>query len=301
MGTWILISMIIGGVVGGLLGERAGVFQPVGDLFIRLLIMAAVPLVFFNLLAGLTSLTDLSVVGRLAGKIIGYYLLTTTFALTLGLAAMHFFRPGAGIQLTEDVGQSVGQVPDVFQVVLDLVPENIFLAFAEGRVGQVVVFAVLLGVATVLLPPERREALARGYDLAAEVLRKLVDLILWTGPIGIGALAAATVGTYGTMIFGPLARFLLAVWSAQAVMVLVYLTLLRLLAGRSPIEFLKVTGPLWATTAATCSSLASLVVAFEVAEERLKLPRSVYSFTLPLGAQLNKDGTSIMLAGVLLF
>lgn len=301
LGSWILVSMVVGGILGGLLGDRAAVLQPVGDLFIRLLIMAAVPLVFFNLLAGLTSLTDLSVVGRLAGKILSYYLLTTTFALTLGLAAMHFFRPGDGIQLSQGVDETVGQVPDVFQVILDLVPENIFRAFAEGHVGQVVVFAVLLGVATVLLPAERRGALARGYDLVAEVLRKLVDLILWTGPIGIGALAAATVGTYGTMIFGPLARFLVAVWSAQALMVVVYLTLLRVLAGRSPLEFLKVTGPLWATTAATCSSLASLVVAFEVAEERLKLPRSVYSFTLPLGAQLNKDGTSIMLAGVLMF
>lgn len=293
--------MVLGAVLGGLLGESAAYLQPVGDLFIRLLIMAAVPLVFFNLLAGLTSLTDLSVVGRLAGKILAYYLLTTTFALTLGLFAMHIIRPGEGIQLSQEVDRSVGEVPNVFQVVLDLVPENIFRAFADGRVGQVVIFAVLLGVATVLLPVERRAPLAKGYDLVAELLRKLVDLIMWTGPIGIGALTAATVGTYGTMIFGPLARFIVGVWSAQAAMVVVYLVLLRLLAGRSPLQFLRVTGPLWATTAATCSSLASLVVAFEVAEERLKLPRSVYSFTLPLGAQLNKDGTSIMLAGVLLF
>jgi len=293
--------MVIGAALGGVLGPEAARVQPIGDLFIRLLIMAAVPLVFFNLLAGLTGLTDVSAVGRLAWKILVYYLLTTTLALTLGLISMHVFRPGDGMVLSQEVEGDVGEVPDVFQIVVDLVPENVVRAFAEGNVGQVVVFAVLLGVATLLLPTGSRSPLARGYELGAEIFRKLVDLILWTGPVGIGALTMATVGSYGAMIFGPLARFLLAVWSAQAAMVLVYMTLLRVLAHRSPLAFLRRTGPLWATTAATCSSLASLTVAFEMAEKRLHLPRSVYTFTLPLGAQLNKDGTSIMLAGVLLF
>jgi len=293
--------MVVGGAVGGLMGDGASTLQPLGDLFIRLLILAAIPLVFFNLLAGVAGLADLSSVGRLAGKILAYYLLTTTLALTLGLAFMHLFRPGDGMTLSQPVDGTAGQVPDVLQVLTDLVPENAVRAFADGNVGQVVVFSVLLAIATVLLPEEQRQPLARGYELAAAVFRRLVDLIMWTGPVGIGALTAATVGTYGALIFGPLARFLFAVWAAQAVMVLIYLGLLRGLGGAGPLAFLRATGPLWATTAATCSSLASLAVAFEMAEERLRLPRSVYSFTLPLGAQINKDGTSIMLAAVLLF
>ena len=301
LGTWILVSMVVGGGVGAVLGDQAQVLQPIGDLFIRLLILAAIPLVFFNLLAGIAGLSDLAVVGRLAGKIVAYYLLTTTLALTLGLLSMHLFRPGDGMTLTQPVDQTAGDVPSVFQILADLIPENAFRAFTEGNVGQVVVFAVLLAVATVLLPEDQRSPLARGYDLAASVFRRLVDLIMWTGPVGIGALTAATVGIYGSMIFGPLARFLMAVWAAQAAMVVVYLALLRTLGRSDPGTFLRSTGPLWATTAATCSSLASLAVAFEMAEKRLKLPRSVYSFTLPLGAQINKDGTSIMLAGVLLF
>jgi Na+/H+-dicarboxylate symporter len=129
----------------------------------------------------------------------------------------------------------------------------------------------------------------------------MVGVIMIFGPIGIGALAAATAGKYGTVIFGPLAVFIGGVWGAQAIMAVVYLILLLAIAKRSPFTFLKQTAPLYATTAATCSSLASLVVALEVAEKRVKLPRSIYSFSLPLGAQLNKDGTAIMLAGVLLF
>jgi len=293
--------MVLGGIVGMVLGERATVVQPLGDLFIRLLVMAAIPLVFFNLLAGITSLFDLKTLGRLAGKILSYYVLTTTLALVFGLTSMHLLKPGLGMTLTEDVSPSVGDVPSVVDVILDLFPKNAFEAFATGKVSQIVVFALFLGIATVLLPEDRRGPLRSGFGLIAELLRKLVDVIMWFGPIGIGALAAATLGQYGSKIFGPLALFIGGMWLAQAAMVVVYLTLLALLTPHSPVNFLKQTGTLWATTVATCSSLASLAVAFEIAEHRLKLPQRIYSFTLPLGAQLNKDGTSIMLAGVLLF
>jgi Na+/H+-dicarboxylate symporter len=276
------------------------VVQPLGDLFIRLLVMAAIPLVFFNLLAGVTSLADLRTLGRLAAKILSYYVVTTTLALIFGLTSMNLLKPGLGMTLTEEPGP-LGEVPSVVNVLLDLFPENAFEAFATGKVSQIVVFALFLGIATVLLPEERRSPLRSGFGLVAELLRKLVDVVMWFGPIGIGALAAATLGEYGSQIFGPLALFIGGIWLAQVAMVMVYLTLLGLLTPHSPVRFLKETGTLWATTVATCSSLASLAVAFEVAEDRLHLPQRIYSFTLPLGAQLNKDGTSIMLAAVLLF
>lgn len=120
-------------------------------------------------------------------------------------------------------------------------------------------------------------------------------------PLGLGALAAGSVGQYGSVIFGPMALFIGGICGAQAIMVIIYMVLLFLFTRQSPLAFIKQTAPLYATTAATCSSLASLAVSLDVAENRMKLPRSVYSFTLPIGAQMNKDGTSIMLAGVLLF
>ncbi len=301
LGWKILIFMMIGVVAGIVAGERAEVVQPLGDLFIRLLMMAVIPLVFFNLLAGITSLDDARSLGRVGGKIVGYYLITTTAALTLGLTVMHFLRPGSGMQLREEVDTEFGRVPEVADVFLTLIPENVVEAFATGQVAQVVVFAVFLGVATLFLPGEPRDLLSRSYGAFAEVFRKLVGIILHVAPIGIGALTAATVGRYGAAIFGPLGLFVGGVWLAQAIMVMVYMALLVVFTRRSPVDFLKQTGPLYATTAATCSSLASLTVALDIAENRLKLPRSIYSFTLPLGAQLNKDGTAIMLAGVLLF
>ena len=301
LGLKILIWMGIGILGGVIFGERATVVAPIGDLFIRLLLMSAVPLVFFNLIAGITSLSNIAILGRLGLRTFGYYVTTTAAALTLGLTMTSILRPGRGMQLTEEVSDEFGQVPAVTEVILDLFPENVFSAFAEGHIGQVVVFAIFVGITTLLLPTEQKSKLQDMFALIAELLRKLVGVVLYFGPIGVGALAANTVGEYGGAIFGPLARFITTVWFTQAVMVTFYMFLLIVLARRHPFEWLRTTSPLYATTAATCSSLASLVVAMDIAEKRLKLPQNVYSFTLPLGAQLNKDGTSIMLAGVLLF
>ncbi len=299
LGTRILVGMAVGSVAGAALGDRIVVVQPLGDLFIRLLVLAAIPLVFFNLLAGLTALTDVRTFGRLAGKIMGYYVSTDVLALLLGLGAMAVLRPGVGMQLTETVEGTVGTVPSVTDVLLGMVPTNVFAAFAEGDVVQIVIIGLMLGVATLLLPAEPRERLAGAYSDLAGLLRKLVDLVLLTAPIGIGALMAVTVGRYGAALLGPMTRFLLGVYAAQLVVFCGYMLLLRLFTERRPIRFLADTGPLWATTAATTSSLASLSVSLEMAE-KIGLPRSLYAFTLPLGAQLNKDGTSVMLGAVLL-
>jgi Na+/H+-dicarboxylate symporter len=301
LGVRILIFMILGIVAGIVFREHALIVEPLGDLFIRLLMMAAIPLVFFNLVAGLTSLPDIGVLGRLGGRILVYYTFTTATALALGLIVMHALQPGAGMTLTGEVEETFGDVPSVTNVLLELVPENIFAAFSDGKLTQVVVFAVFLGVTALLLPSDKRRTLQNAFDVLAELFRKLVEVIMIFGPIGIGSLAAATVGKYGSTIFGPMAIFIGGVWGAQAMMAVIYLILLYGFTRRSPFTFLKQTAPLYATTAATCSSLASLVVALRVAEDRVKLPRNIYSFTLPLGAQLNKDGSAIMLAGVLLF
>lgn len=300
LGSQILIGMVIGSMVGGIFGDAAAIVEPVGDLFIRLLVLAAVPLVFFNLLAGLTVLSDVKTFGRLAGKTMTYYVTTDVAALLLGLGAMAVLRPGIGMQLTGSVDGPVGTVPSIAEVLLGMIPRNAFEAFVEGNVVQIVVIAVLIGVATLLLAEDSRMRLAGLYQDVSALFRRLVDVILLTAPVGIGALMAVTVGTYGAALLGPMARFLVGVYLAQLVVFLAYMALLRLSGARSPLKFLRETGPLWATTAATTSSLASLSVSLETAD-RMGLPSSVYSFTLPLGAQLNKDGTSVMLGAVLLF
>lgn len=302
LGVKILIYMVIGAALGFAVPEWGMALDPVGDLFIRLLLMAAIPLVFFNLLSGLTSLDSLGVLGRLGGKIMAYYLISTTVALSVGLMVMSYLRPGDGFELrTDEVDEDLGEVPGVVQIIVDLFPDNVVDAFAQGEVAQIVVFAIFLGVATLLLPENRQKPLEEVFNAFADVFRKLVDIIMKFGPIGIGALIASTVGEYGEELFGPMAVFLVGIWTAQATMFTLHMGALTALTDFKPPEFLRRTGPLYATAAGTCSSLATLSTALQIAGDRLRLPHSVYSFTLPLGAQLNKDGTSLMLTAVLLF
>jgi Na+/H+-dicarboxylate symporter len=300
LGTQILIGMVVGSVLGAFFGERVSVLQPLGDLFIRLLVLAAVPLIFFNLLAGLTTLSDVRTFGRLAGKIMSYFVITDLIALSLGMGAMIVLKPGVGMQLTGAVDRAIGEVPSIADVLLGMVPTNMFEAFSSGNVVQLVVVSVLLGVATLMLSGPVKDRLSQGYQDLAALLRRLVDLILLVSPIGIGALMAVTVGRYGSELIGPMTKFLVGVWGGQLVVFCGYMVLLRVFTDRRPLRFLSDTGPLWATTAATTSSLASLSVGLEMAE-KIKLPRSIYAFTLPLGAQLNKDGTAVMLGAVLIF
>ncbi len=301
LGVRILIWMAIGIIGGVIFGEDASVVKPIGDIFIKLLLMAALPLVFFNLISGITSLSDISILGRLGLKTIFYYMTTTAVALAVGLSMASFFRPGDGMTLTEEVDKSFGQAPGIIDTIVGLFPNNIFAAFSNGNVAQVVIFAIFLGVTTLMMPSDQKEKLQEIFSLIADLFRELVKIVLYLGPLGVGSLAAATVGEYGSGIFGPVANFVFVVWAAQVIMVIFYMVLLATLSGRNPLKWLKLTAPLYATTTATTSSLASLVVAMDIAKNKLKLPNSIYSFTLPLGAQINKDGTSIMLAGILLF
>ncbi|MHC5064219.1 MAG: dicarboxylate/amino acid:cation symporter [Planctomycetota bacterium] len=300
-GWKILLWLGLGLIIGMLLGESALVLQPAGDLFLRLLLMAAVPLVFFNLLAGITANSDARKVGVLGAKVFVYYTVSTIFALVVGLCLAHLIRPGESATLRGEVEESLGSVPDIGDVLLGMIPANVFQAMAEGQLAQLVVFAAMLGCATLLLPGQQREPIARFFGLGAAVLRKLVELILVIAPYGVGALAAATAGRYGAELFGALGLFVLTIWLGHGVMVVLYMFVLAIWARYSPRAFLAKTAPLYATTVATCSSLASLVVSMDLAGKKLKLDESVYSFTLPLGAQINKDGTAIMLAVILLF
>ena len=301
LGLRILIGLLIGGGLGYFVGEPAMVVAPVGKLFINLLMMGAVPLVFFNVVAAITKLSELKTLGKLGISTMGFYVGTTGAALACGLFMANILRPGVGVEFSEEAPAEIGTAPDMVEVIVGLVPSNVVAAFSSGNVAQVVVFGVLLGVAALFMPDERRNRIHAGVDVVADWLRQLIELILETGPIGIAALAAATFGEHGQSVAGPLGKFILAVWLAQAIMVCFYMTVLYAATGRSPLAWLKTTATLYATTSATCSSLASLVVSMDIARNKLKLPEKIYGFTLPIGAQLNKDGTSIMLAVVLLF
>ena len=298
--TKILIWLIIGIVFGLIAPAAAAYIKPVGTLFMNLLVMVAIPLVFFNLLSGIASLPDPKAFGRIGGKIIAYYLLTTAVAVVFGLLAVDIIKPGIGVALSTEVTE-IAEVPKVSTVLLGLVPKNLFAALNNGDVAQVVVFAAFMGVVTLLLPPKSKEALSYAYDLIAELLRKMIGAVMIVAPYGIFALAADMTATFGATVIGSMAKFILTVFAAQFVMIILYAVLLTVLGKMSFIYFLKTAMPMFITALATNSSIASLSSSLEVADKKFHLPKSVYSFCLPLGSQLNKDGTAIFLAAILMF
>jgi proton glutamate symport protein len=301
LATRILIWMTAGAVLGLILGEKMLWIQPVGEIFLRLLILAAIPLVICNLLAGIAAVGDIKTFGKIGSKIMGYYVLSTAFAITVGLTIMSLYNAGKGFELTGEPDTDLGTVPNLVDIIMDMIPSNVFSALSEGNLIQIVIFTTLLGFATLYLPKDLREKFSTGYEYAAELMRSLVELILRMSPLGLGALMAATMAEYGSQILGPLTLFIVAIYTAQIAMIIFYMLILYTVGRVRPLWFLNKTRDLYATTVATCSSLASLAVSLDIAETQLKLPKKVFSFTLPLGAQFNKDGTSIMLAGILIF
>lgn len=293
--------MMVGALLGLLFGEKVLFLKPVGEIFIRLLIMGAIPLVFFNLLAGLTGIGNMKSFGSIGIKVIIYYLASTALAITLGLTIMSFTKAGVGMTLTGTVPDNIGEVPSLGQLFIDMIPTNIFKSFAEGNLIQIVVFAVFMGFVVLSLPEKKKELFKNGFETMAGLMRKMVELILKTSPLGLGALMATTFAEYGSSIVGSLTIFIVSVYLGHTLMVVFYMLVLWGIGKVSPRWFLSKTSPVYATTIATCSSLASLAVSMDVAEEKMKLPKKIFSFTLPIGAQFNKDGTSIMLAGIFVF
>ena len=203
--------------------------------------------------------------------------------------------------LTGTVPDNIGEVPSLGQLFIDMIPTNIFKSFAEGNLIQIVVFAVFMGFVVLSLPEKKKELFKNGFETMAGLMRKMVELILKTSPLGLGALMATTFAEYGSSIVGSLTIFIVSVYLGHTLMVVFYMLVLWGIGKVSPRWFLSKTSPVYATTIATCSSLASLAVSMDVAEEKMKLPKKIFSFTLPIGAQFNKDGTSIMLAGIFVF
>lgn len=301
IGTVTILMMVVGGIAGFIFGPQAAVVKPLGDLFIRLLLMAAVPLIFFNILSSFGHLTDLQSVKRISIKCFSWYIFSGFLALIIGLTVTHIMKPGVGMQVVAKASQDVGAVPSISEIFLGLVPNNVFQAFSTGNVAQIVIFGAFLGFVTILLPPEKRQPLQKGYLLIADLLRKLVIVILNYAPIGVAALAADTVGRYGQEVLGSLAAVLGAIWVAQITMMCIFIFFIFIFCRMSPIQFLRKTMQAYVTAIATCSSLATLVVSLEVAENVLRLPKRIAGFTLTLGCQFNKCGSAVVLAAVLAF
>jgi len=298
--TKLLVAMILGVVLGIVFGPSIAVIKPFGTVFLNLLKMAALPLVVVNLIAGIASLDDPKSFGRVGGKIMVYYFGTTAIAIVIGLIVGFVFKPGVGFQLEGAYDGAIQTIPSIGQTLVNLIPSNIFASLTNGSFDQIVVFSAFVGVAILFMPAEQKAPLAKGVNTLAALFNKLVGIIMGYAPIGVCALLACTVGTYGAQLFGFLAKYLGASYTAVLVHICVYMIALVVFTKANPFTFLKKASPLMVTTLSTSSSLACVPVNLQCADE-LGVSRKVSGFTIPLGSQINKDGNGIMLAITFLF
>ena len=301
MGWWkkqnlfiqVAIGAAIGIIIGLIFGQNAGYLKPIGDIFIRLLQMLIVPLTFFVLIDGITNLPSMKSLRSIGGLTILYYSLTTIFAASIGIGVALLLNPGKGAQglLT---GDEVIE-PEKFSFIdniVEWVPNNIILGMAETNMLQIIIAAVIIGVALLSLG-EKVSGLTKLINEGATLMLRITDIIMKVAPIGILALLANLVGTTDMKILYEALYYVLSCLIGLAILLLiVYPTLIKLFTQYKPLSFFKAISPALLVAAATSSSNATLPVSMDVSK-KLGISDKIYGFTLPLGATINMDGLAV--------
>nr|WP_178082574.1 dicarboxylate/amino acid:cation symporter [Pseudomonas sp. AOB-7] len=297
----ILVGLALGVAVGMLFKSGAQALAPIGALFLNAIKMLIVPLVFVSLVAGITAMSDSAKLGRISVKTIAIYLITTAFAVSIGLAFGALFSPGEGMHMVASGSEEAKQAPSLVQILVGLVPTNPVTAFAEGNILQIIVFAIALGVSMNLIGDKAAPAV-KLFDSLAEVFYKLTDLVMRLAPIGVFALIAGVVAAHGIEVLLPLASVIGVIYLASiAHMLLVYGGLIGGLARLSPLRFFQGIAPALAVAFSTSSSAGTLPVSIECARKNLGVSQGVAGFVLPVGATINMDGTAIYQGVLALF
>ncbi|MDQ8205409.1 dicarboxylate/amino acid:cation symporter [Pelagicoccus sp. SDUM812003] len=272
-----------------------GVFDLVGNIFVRSLKLLVVPLVFVSLVCGTAAMDDVRKLGKIGIKTMGLYLLTTCIAISLAMGLAFIFKPGQGVAVAETTDSiSITEAPSIWEVITNMFPTNPVQAMAEGSMLQVIVFSILFGLAIVVSGKPGQRILSIFTDLN-EIVLKLVMILMLIAPYGVFAKITVVFAVEGVDAIWQLGRyFFLVILALVLHAVIVYPSLLKLLSGLSPIRFLKNFYKVQIFAFSTASSNATLPVTLETAEKKLGVNNSTASFTIPLGATINMDGTAIM-------
>ncbi|KVX02326.1 sodium:dicarboxylate symporter [Shewanella frigidimarina] len=271
-----------------------GFLHVIGTIFISSLKMLVVPLVFISLVCGTCSLSDPSKLGRLGGKTISFYLFTTAIALTIAILAAVLIHPGNASLAGNVLEYSAKDAPSLSEVIINIVPTNPMQAMSEGNMLQIILFAVVFGFAISHIG-ERGTRVASFFNDLNDVIMRVVTLIMQLAPYGVFALMATLSLTLGLETFGSVVKYFFLVVAVLFIQgLVVYPTLLKLFSGLSPLMFLRKIRDVQLFAFSTASSNATLPVTIETAEHRMGVDNKIASFTLPLGATLNMDGTAIM-------
>ncbi|QTN01087.1 cation:dicarboxylase symporter family transporter [Sediminibacillus dalangtanensis] len=294
----ITTALILGVITGLLFGSEASILEPLGDLLIRLLKFLIIPLVLFTLMVGINQ-TKTGSLGRTGGKVFLYYIVSSAFAIIIGVTIAGVFQPGTGMTLGNSEAVEVPDNPGMASVLLNIVPDNIATAFTELNLLGIIFTAFAFGIAISSLRSsenyaELGENVYNVINGLNEATLTIMKVILQYVPIGIFAIVANTVGSQGFDTLLELGNMVAVLYIALIAQVLLYAVFL-LLAKFSPGRFFSQARTPMLTAFATQSSSGTLPLTLNAADN-LGLSRSLYGFNLPLGATINMDGAAIRIA-----
>ncbi|SHK26598.1 Na+/H+-dicarboxylate symporter [Anaerobranca californiensis DSM 14826] len=302
----ILKGLLLGMVVGlilNLLPESYvkdvvivdGILYLVGQIFLRAIMMMVVPLVFISLVNGSAGVGDIKKLGRIGGKTLLFYILSTTVAISVGISLGLLIKPGLGVDLSNNISiqPNINEKLPFVDVLINMVPRNPLEALANGNMLQVIVFAIFTGLALASIR-DKVANIINIFESLNELILKMVEYIMYLAPIGVFGLMARTFATEGYQLMLPLLKYMFAVILALVIHgLLVYGGVLKVFTNLSIVKFIKNFSPALSVAFSTASSGATLPVTLDTAIKRLGVSPKIASFTIPLGATINMDGTAL--------
>ena len=312
LGNWMLIGMVLGFIVGLILNFYVtnplikdiilidNVFYLGGTGFIKLMKMLVVPLVFFSIVVGVASISDIRKIGSIGGRTIGIYLITTALAVTIALLIASVIQPGVGLNMGGLTDANVTSNVTVTDTILNMIPDNPFSSLANGDMLPVIIFGVLVGIILATLKDETNivnEFFTQGNTVMMEMTR----IVMKFAPIGIFCLMAKTFASLGFDGLLPLAKYIICVLVGLAIQAfIVYPSLLVLFTRLNPIKFFRKFISVMFFAFSSSTSNATIPLNLETLSE-MGVSREISSFTIPLGATINMDGTAIMQGCAVMF
>ena len=311
LGSWMLIGMILGFIVGLILNFYVSdpfikdtilannIFYLGGNVFIKLMKMLVVPLVFFSIVVGVASISDIKKIGTIGGRTIAIYLMTTVLAVTISLILASVIQPGAGLNMAS-VPTDISSNTTITETILDMIPDNPFYALANGDMLPVIIFGVLVGIILAKLRDET-DVVNKFFTQGDRIMMEMTRVVMKFAPIGIFCLMARTFSTLGFDGLMPIAKYIGCVLLCLAIHAfLVYPSLLVAFTRLNPLNFFKKFASVQFFAFSSSSSNATIPLTMSKLSE-MGVSEDISSFTIPLGATINMDGTAIMQGCAVMF
>jgi Na+/H+-dicarboxylate symporter len=270
------------------------ILNPVGNVFLRGIKLIVVPLVLCSLICGAASIGDIKKLGRVGGKILSYYILTTALAITIALIVANLINPGLGLAMPLPTEYKAAEAPFIMDVFVNMIPTNPIESLVKGEMLQIIVFAILFGISITLIG-ERAKPLLYVISQSNDIMIKIISIVMLVAPYGVFALISKVIIAQGVDVLLPLLKYAFTILFVLLIQILlVYGSALKILGKVNPIKFFKKYWTVMVVAFSTSSSNATIPVNLETCQKKLGVPESISSFTIPLGATVNMDGTAIM-------